>query len=145
MANSTTDYILRDQDYESVKLTQKIMLRWYLTPYSIDKFSPHAPHASWRNCGAVGTLYHILWSCHVITISWKRVFQLLTQVLKITLPMSPGLALLSLTIHSVPPRRQNDSRPHPFERKIGNYAPLERSINPVITRSYLNNSYSLYI
>lgn len=84
------------------ELTQKILLRWYLTPYRIAKFVLHSSTLCWRNCGQVGTLYHTLWSCRVITQYWKAVFHLLKQILKIHINVSPDLALLSLNIETIP-------------------------------------------
>lgn len=48
------------------ELTPKMLFRWYLMPYRIAKFSPHTPSTCWRNCEAVGTRHHKLWSCPAI-------------------------------------------------------------------------------
>lgn len=42
------------------ELFQKILLRWYLTPYRISKFAPSVSRLCWRHCGEPGTLIHLL-------------------------------------------------------------------------------------
>ena len=78
------------------ELNQKIVLRWYLTPYRISKFSPQASPLCWRRCGLVGTLFHILWECPVIRPVWEEIFSLAARVTGVEVPLSPGLAVLSL-------------------------------------------------
>lgn len=80
------------------ELTQKILLRWYLTPLQISKFDIYTSPLCWRKCGAISTLYHILWDCPHIRTLWSRVFDLLAQILNLRIPISQGLALLSLGI-----------------------------------------------
>lgn len=80
----------------------EFLLRWYLTPYRISKFPPTHPLSCCRNYGAIGTLYHILWTSLAIATFWTEIFWLLTQILKLTTPISPGLAILSLGIETIP-------------------------------------------
>lgn len=94
--------------YSSIKsanlweLFQKMVLRWYLTPCWLSKFALGVSPLCWRQCGEVGTLFHLLWSCSNITQYWKRIYNLISQVLKINLEPSPGMALLSLEMDLAP-------------------------------------------
>lgn len=56
------------------EITQKFLLRWYLTPYRISKFAPQTSPICWRGCGATGTLYHIIWTCPAVSFLWVAVF-----------------------------------------------------------------------
>lgn len=46
---------------------------------------------------------HILWSCPHITSYWSYIFTLIEQILGIYISPSPGMALLSLGIDTIPP------------------------------------------
>lgn len=83
------------------ELTQKILMRWYLTPYRISKFDPKASPLCWK-CNNIGTLYHILWECPKVRMIWNKVFDMLAQIIKQQLHITSGLAILSLGIDSLP-------------------------------------------
>lgn len=85
------------------ELHHKFLLRWYLTPYRISKFIPGASPECWRKCGGTGSLLHVLWSCPRIQRFWMITFQLVEQITGIKVDFSPGMALLSLEIDSIPP------------------------------------------
>ena len=88
------------------ELTYKILLQWYMTPSRIAKFAPQASACCWRECGEPGTLYHILWSCPLLSNYWKEVFNLLSVVVGLKVSMEPGLALLSLNVEMLPPSKR---------------------------------------
>lgn len=84
------------------ELFQKMVLRWYLTPYRLSKFALGVSPLCWIQCGEVGTLFHLLWSCPNITQYWKQIYNLILQVLKNNLEPSPGMAILSLEMDLAP-------------------------------------------
>lgn len=84
------------------EITQKCLLRWYLTPCCIGNFSPYQSSACWRNCGAPGTQYHILWPCPHLSTYCPSVFDLIQQVVQLTILMTLGMALFFLEIDMVP-------------------------------------------
>lgn len=87
------------------ELTQQILLCWYLMPYRISKFSPNLSPTCWRQCGAKGTLRHILWSCPAISPLWLAIFRTRKkQIYGFIIPISPGTALYSLGLDKVPPK-----------------------------------------
>lgn len=84
------------------ELTQKLALRWYLTPPHIANFFPHSFSEYWRRCGGEGSLIHILWRCPSLSSFWSGISALILQVLKINVSLSPGLALCSVGIEFIP-------------------------------------------
>lgn len=84
------------------ELTHKILLRWYLTPYRISKFSLQASPLCWRNCGDIGTLYHIMWRCPVLKAFWAKISNLITQITGLYILLSAEMVILSLGIESIP-------------------------------------------
>lgn len=83
-------------------ITQKTLMRWYLTLSRLAKFHKHASHDCWRNCGHTGTLLHILWSCPNVTQLWKNVESILQDILHSSVTITPHLAILNLTIEDFP-------------------------------------------
>lgn len=57
------------------ELSQKIALRWYLTPYRISKFGQNNSPMCWRNCGAIGNILHMFWACKHLTSFWNSIFR----------------------------------------------------------------------
>lgn len=84
------------------ELTQKISLRWYLTPAKMASFSPHTPNTCLRFKSHKGDIFHIFWSCSAIQKYWIDTFNLLTNITKIPIPPTPALALLNLNIENIP-------------------------------------------
>ena len=85
------------------ELSQKIALRWYLTPYRISKFGPDGSPLCWRQCGAVGNLVHMFWSCRNLTSFWNSVFSCVSGMTGILIRPNPGLAVLHIGIDLFPP------------------------------------------
>lgn len=84
------------------ELMHKVTLRWYLTPYRLSKYYSQSSNLCWRNCGQIGTLCHVLWSCRSLDKFWPYVFQKLSEIIAILLQTSPGLDLLNLGIDEIP-------------------------------------------
>lgn len=89
------------------ELTQKTLMRWYLTPIRLAKFHKHTPQECWRNCGHSGTLLHILWSCPHVTQLWKNVETMLREILHCSITITPQLAILNLNIDDFPPYQKS--------------------------------------
>lgn len=81
---------------------RKIHLRWYLTPVRISHMSPASSRLCWRQCGQVGSLLHMWWSCPVISTFWSSVADLVTELTNFNLSLSPELAILDLSINNIP-------------------------------------------
>lgn len=83
-------------------MQQKILLRWYLTPHRIAKIFPGASPDCWKDCGNTGTLIHILWFCPKLRGLWSQVERLMMDITGTKQSLSPGMALLSLDLHTIP-------------------------------------------
>lgn len=84
------------------KMQQKILLRWYLTPHRIAKIFTGVSPDCWRDCGNTGTLIHILWFCPKLRGLWSQVERIMMDITGIKQALSPGMALLSLDLHTIP-------------------------------------------
>lgn len=84
------------------ELTQKISLRWYLTPAKLASFSPKNPNTCWRCKTAKGDMFHIFWTCSLLQKYWSDTFKLISTITKVSTPPSPALALLNLNIDTIP-------------------------------------------
>lgn len=82
--------------------SQKILTRWYLTPYRLSTFYKQSDPLCWRGCGHIGNIYHIFWSCKSLMGFWRKVFELLSTVTGVLSPTDPALALLLLGIENIP-------------------------------------------
>lgn len=71
----------------------KIQLKWYLTPVRFNNIKPDAYRFCWRQCGAVGMQFHMLWQYPVTSSFWCDVAQLLIEVLQYKVILSPELAV----------------------------------------------------
>lgn len=85
----------------------KTFLHWYFTPQRLNTIYPASSPNCWRECGARGSLLHILWACPVITPYWHSVFDLISGILAQVMDPCPELALLFLGIHNIPPDCRN--------------------------------------
>lgn len=83
-------------------LIQKVTQRWYLTPLKISAFEPQLYPLCWRGYGLIESLFHILWSYPMLQSFWTGIFSLISDIAKDPFPLSPGLALLNLSIESIP-------------------------------------------
>lgn len=83
------------------EMQQKIILCWYLTPYRISKIYPGASPLLLRNCGGVGTLYHVLWSCPRLRLLWSQTGRLLSNITNTQQTLTPDMAILSLELHNI--------------------------------------------
>lgn len=80
----------------------KLLTRWYFTPLRISKAFPTASPYCWRQCGSVGSLIHIFWSCPVIAPFWVMVQGLISQLIQAPCPSGLAFSLLLLDIESIP-------------------------------------------
>lgn len=55
------------------ELMMKILHRSYLTPVRMSLIFPVESSSCWRQCGAKGNIYHILWECKNICSFWYAV------------------------------------------------------------------------
>lgn len=83
--------------------TQKISLRWYLTPFKLATFNATLPDTCWWCNANSGDLLHIFWEYSHIQNYWATIFHILTDITKCHIPPTLALAILSLTIESIPP------------------------------------------
>lgn len=126
------------------KLTTKISLRWYLTPDKISRYSPQLCNRCWRNCGQKGDILHVLWDCPALSTYWNAIFNIISEITQQQVPMTPGIAILSLGIDSLPPTY---NYPHTPSSKITNHVKVEKktlppSLTEVIDLTHLYCSYN---
>lgn len=78
------------------ELVYKFTLHWYITPSMIHKFDTSTPPLCWRNYGAMGKLYCILWECPMVSSFLRDTFRLLSKITTIHTNPSPALALIGI-------------------------------------------------
>lgn len=83
-------------------LMMKILHRSYLTSVRMSMIFPSEPNECWRQLGARGNIYHILWEWKSIRSFWYEVFKLISSVTGFIVKPLPQLALLSLTVNNIP-------------------------------------------
>lgn len=76
------------------ELSQKLLLRWYLTPVQMHKFANIDDNTCWRGCSHKGSLIHVIWECRHISPFWKRVFSFISDLTGIILKTSLPLVIL---------------------------------------------------
>lgn len=74
----------------------KILYHWYQTPDLLHSIYPSADCRCWRCNTAVGTLYHIFWTCPLITPYWRLVNSLIHSIFGSWVPFNPTIFLLGL-------------------------------------------------
>lgn len=84
------------------ELTQKITLRWYLTPAILASFNPQTSKLCWRCKSSKGDMLHTFWACPYIQTYWDNTFKLISTVTKRSVLPTPELAVLNLTIDDIP-------------------------------------------
>lgn len=84
------------------EITQKILVRWYRTPYQLAKMFPSQSPLCWRDCGSQGTIFHTFWQCKNVSSYWKKVFSILADITGVLNPPEPALAILHLGIDNYP-------------------------------------------
>lgn len=94
----------RCANYE--ELTQKLMLRWYYTPYITAKFSRDNSNLCWRGCGQIGTLAHMLWSCLGVKKFWWKVYDMLSKLTNSTVVQNIEQAILGLNMDQYKPEHR---------------------------------------
>lgn len=85
------------------ELSQKIALRWHLTPLRASKFLPSSSPPCRRGCGDTGHLMHMFWICKNLTCFWRNVFSFLSDITGILTPPEPSLGIPNLGIDRFPP------------------------------------------
>lgn len=56
----------------------------------------------WWQCGQVGTLLHMWWSCPLLSSLWSVITDLLFALTNYHLTLSPELAILDILLYNVP-------------------------------------------
>lgn len=85
-----------------LELMHKIHLIWYLTSKRLAHMSSTSSPMCWRQCGQVGSLLHMWWSCPGISPFWSVVSTLITDILGLPLTLSPELAILDMDLQAIP-------------------------------------------
>ena len=75
----------------------KILYFWYQTPDILHKIFPSTSDRCWRCHQARGSLFHIYWTCPLITPFWQSTHQLLTHLFEAPIPLTPKLFLLGIS------------------------------------------------
>lgn len=76
--------------------SQKIMLRWHLTPDKLHKMSPTISDKCWKGCGQRATHTHCYWACPRLRGFWDTVFRQISIIFGQTIVNGPELAILNL-------------------------------------------------
>lgn len=81
---------------------QKILARWYYTPYIVATFSDTGSSLCWRGCGQVGTLAHMVWACPNLRGFWSAVFKLIARITGVITRPTIEKAILSINMSEYP-------------------------------------------
>lgn len=74
----------------------KVLVRWYLVPARIAKFTPSYPNNCFKACSSPGTHFHIWWDCPVAQEFWEKIFAMASKALDISITPDPAIALPNL-------------------------------------------------
>ena len=83
---------------------QKILNRWYLTPYRLSKIFPSSSPICWRCESHTGNLLHTLWDCKTLSSFWNNVSSFIASFTGNLKILTPELALLGLNLDVYPPQ-----------------------------------------
>ena len=81
---------------------QKIINRWYLTPYKLAKIYPSTSNECWRCNDQIGNLLHILWSCKNLHSFWNSITSFIADLTGILNKLNPATALLGINLDIYP-------------------------------------------
>ena len=74
----------------------KILHRVYYAPTTLMYMGKTSTNLCRRECGQVGTFFHVIWSCPRIQEYWEAVIQCLNEVVKYEEPKSVKLCILNI-------------------------------------------------
>lgn len=81
---------------------QKILNRWYLTPYRLSKIYPSTFNLCWRCNDQTGNLLHILWNCKSLQSFWNSITSFIADLTGILNKLNPATALLGINLDIYP-------------------------------------------
>ena len=81
---------------------QKIINRWYLTPYKLSKIYPTASDICWKCNEQTGNLLHTLWSCKTLKSFWNSISSFIANLTGNLTKLTPTNALLGIDLDKYP-------------------------------------------
>lgn len=80
-----------------IKLLQsKWLMRTYITPVKLSRWSPSIPDTCIKCLEEKGTLYHCVWECPKLNEYWKTVVEALSEVVGVKVPHQTKLCILGI-------------------------------------------------
>lgn len=79
----------------------KILLSWYKTPERLHACNSTTSKMCWRCNKAVGSQYHILWECPLVTQFWAQIQTVLQKLLGVPIPLNPMHYILGLPVPGI--------------------------------------------
>lgn len=77
-------------------LQHKWLMRTYITPEKLNKWSPEIPDICVKCMTEKGTLIHCVWECSKLVAFWKMVVRTLSDITGIQVPCSAKLCILGI-------------------------------------------------
>ena len=77
-------------------LQHKWLMRTYITPEKLNKWSPGIPDTCVKCSTEKGTLIHCVWECPKLVAFWKMVVQTLSKITGIQIPCVAKLCILGI-------------------------------------------------
>lgn len=74
----------------------KMLYRWYMTPTKINLIYKSGKRNCWKCNKTEGNHYHCWWTCHKAKEYWKRIQQMMNEILQVEIPLKPELFLLNM-------------------------------------------------
>lgn len=80
----------------------KRIQREYFTSERQHKVWPSISQFCWRNCGFIGDIFHVFWSCPLLRTLWAEVFCLINKITGVSISVNPTMALLHIYPEQMP-------------------------------------------
>ena len=73
-----------------------MFFRWYLTPKKISKMTNKTDNKCWKCANAVGSFFHMWWTCDEIKKFWKKIHIKIQFILNVKYDFNAKYYLLSI-------------------------------------------------
>ena len=80
----------------------KMFFRWYLTPKKISKMTNKTDNKCWKCANAVGSFFHMWWTCDKIKKNWRKIHIKIQTILNVKYDFNAKYYLLSIPPSGIP-------------------------------------------
>lgn len=87
-----SNYLSKCVRYKMIQF--KILHRFYITPYKLNKMNSDVSNLCWHGCMKTGTLIHLLWFCPEVKKFWLNIEEFICKLFNVKFQLSPLICLL---------------------------------------------------